>query len=196
MRSYPLFNLYFFLLLAVTSWAQPKSAYSGLNHFLNTDFIQKYEEARTRAERSVQDFQRIQSEFSAQDVESVMTAYNASAERFNEVLYKIKDDLLNRQKRKFIIQFPDDYSQQIESELNRAKEFYSNNYQRELLRVTDGRITGTPFLALLPDIIKYGKLAFQVFQSIRAEIKKYNDSLLEEHLIQPYRFKSWNELVK
>jgi hypothetical protein len=173
---------------------QGKSTYWGLNQFLNTDFISKYEEARNRAERSVTDFKHIQSEFSPDQVTAVMDAYNASAERFNQVLYKIKEDILDKSKRKFIIQYPDDYARQIEGELNRAKEFYANTYQRQIVDVTQGRITGTPFLALLPEIIKYGKLAFQLFQSIKAEMKKYNESMLEEYLIQPYRFHSWNEL--
>jgi hypothetical protein len=165
-----------------------------LNQFLNTEFIHKYEEARNRAEQSVKDFKRIQSEFSQEDISAVMDGYNASAERFNQILFKVKDDLLDKQKRKFIVQFPDDYARQIEGELNRAKEFYANSYQRQLVQVTDGRITGTPFLLLLPEIIKYGKIAFQLFQSIKSEMKKYNDAMLEEYLIQPYRFRSWNEL--
>ena len=182
------------LFIQQDSWAQGKSTYMGLNQFLNTDFITKYDEAKTKAEQSVIDFKRIQGEFSQEDITAVMDAYNASAERFNQILYKIKDDLLDRQKRKFIIQYPDDYARQIEGELSRAKEFYANNYQRKLVEVTDGRITGMPLLILLPEIIKYGKIAFQIFQSIKAEMKKYNEAMLDEYLIQPYRLRSWNEL--
>ena len=182
------------LFIQQDSWAQGKSTYMGLNQFLNTDFITKYDEAKTKAEQSVIDFKRIQGEFSQEDITAVMDAYNASAERFNQILYKIKDDLLDRQKRKFIIQYPDDYARQIEGELSRAKEFYANNYQRKLVEVTDGRITGMPLLVLLPEIIKYGKIAFQIFQSIKAEMKKYNEAMLDEYLVQPYRLRSWNEL--
>jgi hypothetical protein len=175
--------------------AQTKSTvYWGLTQFLNSDFIQKFVEARSRAEQSVIDFKRIQSEFSEEDITAVMDGYNASAERFNQIMYKVKEDLLDKQKRKFIVQFSDDYARQIEGELNRAKDFYADSYQRQLVRVTNGRITGTPLLVLLPEIIKYGKIAFQIFQSIKAEMKKYNDSMLEEYLILPNRFKSWNEL--
>lgn len=187
-------NGFLFLLSTSLCEGQGSSTYMGLNQFLNTEFVQKYEEARNRAEQSVRDFKQIQSEFSQEDVTAVMDGYNTSAERFNQVLYKIKEDLLNKQKRKFIIKYPDDYSRQIEGELNRAKEFYANNYQRQLARVTDGRITGTPLLLLLPEIIKYGKIAFQIFQTIKAEMKKYNEAMMEEYLIQPYRFRSWNEL--
>ncbi|MBK8503366.1 MAG: hypothetical protein IPL46_14790 [Saprospiraceae bacterium] len=183
------------ILTSISIDAQTKNtAYWGLTQFLNSDFIQKFEEARNRAEQSVSDFKRIQSEFSEEDITAVMDGYNASAERFNQIMYKVKDDLLDKQKRKFIIQFADDYARQIEGELNRAKDFYADSYQRQLVRVTDGRITGTPLLVLLPEIIKYGKMAFQIFQQIKAEMKKYNESMLEEFLIIPNRFKSWNEL--
>jgi phosphoenolpyruvate carboxylase len=175
--------------------AQGNSTYWGLTQFLNSEFIQKFDEARNKAEQSVIDFQRIRHEFSDEDIAIVMDAYNASAEKFNQILYKVQEDLLDRQKRKFIIKFPDDYAREIEGELNRAKEFYGNNYQREVVRVTQGRITGTPLLVLLPEIIKYGRLAFELFQTIKKEVKKYNMAMLEEHLIQPYRFRSWNELA-
>ena len=92
----------FFLLSAfipVLAFSQgASSTFMGLNKFLNTEFIQKYEEARNRAEQSVRDFKAIQGEFSEDDINAVMDAYNASAEQFNQVLYKIKDDLLNKQK--------------------------------------------------------------------------------------------------
>ncbi|MEP6795998.1 MAG: hypothetical protein ABJB16_16840 [Saprospiraceae bacterium] len=194
MRCSTFYILSLFLFCSSFSFGQGSSTYWGLNQFLNTEFIKKYDEARKRAEQSVRDFKKIQTGFSQEDITAVMDGYNTSAERFNQILYKVKDDILNRQKRKFIIQYPDDYASQIEGELNAAKEFYANNYQRQLARVTDGRITGTPLLLLLPEIIKYGKIAFQMFQTIKAEMKKYNESMLEQYLIQPYRFKSWNEL--
>ncbi len=189
----------FIAVLAFTTasaFAQPKgsSAYAGLTQFLNTEFIQKFEQSRNKAEQAVRDFNRIKNEFSQEDAQRVMDAYNASAEQFNQVLYNIKNDLLDKKKRKFIIEYPNDYSRQIETDLNTAKAYYENNFQTVIFEVTGGRVSGMPFLALLPEIIKYGKIAFQLFQSIKAEIKKYNDAMLEDHLIQPYRFHSWNEL--
>ncbi len=188
--------LLIFLFAAVASFAQPKgnSTYAGLTQFLNTEFVQKFEQSRNKAEQAVRDFNRIKDEFAPEDVMRVMDAYNASAEQFNQVLYNIKADLLDRQKRKFIIQYPQDYSRQIETDLNVAKDYYQSHFQNVVFEVTGGRVSGMPFLALLPEIIKYGKIAFQIFQNIKAEIKKYNDSILEDHLIQPYRFHSWNEL--
>jgi hypothetical protein len=173
-----------------------KSPFWGLNCFLNSDFIVKFEEARSKAEQSVRDFKQMQASenFSDSDVERVMDAYNASANEFNNVLYKIKDDLLDKKKRKYVIDYPDDYALQIEAELNKSKNFYANTYQKAVTEVTGGRITGMAFLLLVPEIIKYGKLAFDLFQKIKAEVKKYNDSLFQQYLIDSYRFHSWDEL--
>jgi hypothetical protein len=173
-----------------------KSPFWGLNCFLNSDFMTKFEEARTKAEQSVRDFKRLHGEeqFADEDVERVIDAYNSSANTFNEVLYKIKGDLLDKKMRKFVVSSPDDYATLIEAELNKAKTTYANSYQKAVAEVTNGRVTGMAFMLLLPEIIKYGKLAFELFQKIKAEIKKYNDSLFEQYLIEPYRFHSWDEI--
>lgn len=173
-----------------------KSPFWGLNCFLSSDFITKFEEARSRAELSVKDFNKLaqEEEFSDEDIERVMDAYNKSANSFNEVLYKIKDDLLDKKRRKIITESPDAYATLIEAELNKAKGVYANSYQKAVAEVTGGRITGMPFILLLPEIIKYGKLAFEIFQKIKSEVKKYNEKLIDDYLIQPYRFKSWDEV--
>ncbi len=173
-----------------------KSPFWGLNCFLSSDFITKFEEARNKAEQSVRDFNKLsqEEEFSDEDIERVMDAYNKSANRFNEVLYQIKTDLLDKKKRKIITQTPDYYASIIEAELNKAKTVYANSYQKAVSEVTGGRITGVAFIILLPEIIKYGKLAFEIFQKIKTEIKQYNEKLIEDYLIQPYRFKSWDEI--
>ena len=173
-----------------------KSPYWGLNCFLSSDFMTKFEAARSKAEQSVKDFKKMAAteEYSDEDIERVTDAYNKSANRFNEVLYKIKEDILDKKKRKIITQSPGDYATIIEAELDKAKAVYANSYQKAVTEVTGGKITGTPFLLLLPEIIKYGKLAFEIFQKIKTEIKKYNESLMEEYLIEPNRFHSWDEM--
>ncbi len=194
-------KIFVFLLLACSLRAQEvecpgKSPFWGLNCFLSSDFMTKFEAARTKAEQSVRDFKKMSAseEYSDEDIERVMDAYNKSANRFNDVLYKIKSDILDKKKRKIITQSPTDYATLIEAELDKAKQVYANSYQKALTEVTGGKITGTPFLLLLPEIIKYGKLAFEIFQRIKAEIKKYNEGLMDEYLIEPNRFHSWEEL--
>ncbi len=168
--------------------------YFALNMFLNTDFFKQYNEMRTRAETSVKDFKRIQYRYSPEEIKAVQDSYNASAEYFNQVLYNIKGDILNKQKNKFIIQFPADYSKQVEADLYRAKEFYANTYQKELSRVTNGELNGFAMLALLPQIMQYAPMAMDILRKIQDQIKKFNENMLNQYLIQPYHFKTWDEI--
>ena len=174
--------------------AQSSSTYVALNQFLNTDFFREFQTMKQKAEKSVLDFKRIQHKYDDEDIEAVIDAYNSSAEMFNASLYNIKNDLLHKKKRKYIVQFPTDYSKQIETDLYRAKEYYANTYQREVAQVTNGEISGVAILAILPDVIKYTKLAFEIVKKIQSEIKKFNEELLNQYLIEAYRFRMWDEI--
>lgn len=171
-----------------------QSLYSGLNSFLSQDFFDEYDELSTRAEDAVRQFKYVQHKYSPSEIEDVKKAYNASAGYFNSVVLNIKNDLLNKQKRKFMVQFPQDYAKQVEADLYRAREFYESNFQKEIIQVTNGEITGVAFLALLPEIIGYAKTAFAAYTKIKAEMKKFNDNLLQKQLVEPYTFRMWDEI--
>ena len=183
-----------FILMSETSFSQPSGVYFALNQFLNTDFFREYNELRERAERSVRDFKMIQNRYSEEDIQNVADAYNASAESFNRVLENIKIDLLHREKRKYLISYPESYSKQIEADLYRAREFYANTFQKEISRVTQGEITGVALLALLPQLIKFAEAGIGIFKRIQEEIKNFNEQMLNQYLIENNRFRSWDEI--
>ena len=174
--------------------AQPSGVYFALNQFLNTPFFQEYNELRERAERSVRDFKMLQNRYTEEDIQNVADAYNASAENFNRMLINIKDDLLHKEKRKYLISYPASYSKQIEADLYRAREYYANTYQREVSRVTKGEITGISLLSVLPQLIKYAEAGIGVFRRLQEEIKKFNEALLNKYLIENNRFRTWDEI--
>lgn len=190
--------LFFFslsmLFLSVESAAQSKSTFAALNRFLDTKFFEDYLELRNRSEKAVRGFKAIQHQYSEEEVQVIIDSYNASANYFNSTLSNIKQDLLDRSFRKFLVQYPSKYSKQVEADLFHAKEFYANTFQREVATLTNGQITGAGFLALLPQVMKYIKLSFGVFNKIKAEIKKFNNGLLDKYLIEKYRFRSWEEI--
>ncbi len=184
------------LIFSLSGYSQGgvNTPYFALNMFLNTDFFKQYDEMRIRAEKSVKDFKRVHSRYSPEEVQTVKDAYNASAEYFNQVLFNIKGDILNKEKNKFIVQFPADYSKQIEADLYRAKEFYANTYQKEISRVTNGELNGFALLALLPQVMQYAPVAIDVLKKIKDQINKFNENMLNQYLIQPYHFKTWDEI--
>jgi hypothetical protein len=186
--------LFYFGLIGSSIFAQSASTFSALNQFVNTSFFEEYDELKRRAETSVRNFKAIQSRYEPEDVQAVKDAYNASANVFNGVLLNIKNDLLMREKRKFLVGFPEDYSKQVKADLYDAKAYYENTYQREITGVTDGEITGASFLALLPNIIKYAKAAMQIITKVKNELKNFNEGLLDKHLIEKYKFKEWDEI--
>lgn len=180
--------------MSLSTLMSGQSVYSALNAFLSEDFFKEYDVLCERAEDAVRQFKFVQHKYSPSEVEDVKNAYNASANYFNAVVVNIKNDLLNKQKRKFMLQFPEDYAKQVEADLIRAQEFYEANFQKEIVKVTNGEITGVAFLALLPELIGYAKTAFAAYKKIRAEINKFNEDLLTKQLVKPYTFRTWDEI--
>ncbi|AEE49562.1 MAG: hypothetical protein IPO07_29455 [Haliscomenobacter sp.] len=189
-------KLYFGILaLVLCSTALPaQDVYIGLRQFLDTKFMQEYVKSRDESERAVRRFKRTQSRYTEEQVLQVADAYNNSAEQFNQMLYNIKDDLLHKEKRKFLVLFPEDYSKQVECDLYRARDFYSKNFQKALVEVSGDGTETSSFLTLLPTLIEYGKSAFALFTRIKEEIQKYNEALLKKYLIDEYRFRHWDEI--
>lgn len=174
--------------------AQPGSTTQALNQFLNTSFFREYDQLRLKAEESVRDFKRIETNYSDEQKQAVSSAYNASAQYFNTILSNVKRDLLDPNKRKLIGKYPDDYAKQLETDLQKARDFYANTYQKEIAEVTEGQITGSGFIALIMQVLNYTKEAVGVLNQIKAEIKKFNSDLLDTRLITPYSFKSWETI--
>lgn len=168
---------------------------TALQYLQQTDFLKQYEELKNRAESSVRNFKLVQNRYSDDEVQGVIAAYNSSAEYFNAALFNIKQDMLNKNKRKYLVTYPDAYSKQIEADLYRAKEYYANTFQREITQVTDGEITGVALLALLPEVIKYAQFAIQAIKEIRNKLKEMNEQVLDQYLIEPYKFKPWDEIA-
>jgi len=170
---------------------------NSLSELLNTDFFTKYEEIRERAHASVKAFKKLSEEenYSTEDVQIVRDAYTASAEKFNNILIDVKNDLLSKRGRKMLIRFPDAYSSQLENKLDFANEYYEQTFRKEVARVTNGEVLGMGFLELLPVILKGMKIAIQVIKKFEAEVRKYNEAMLQQHLVEKYKFEDWEKLL-
>lgn len=165
-----------------------------LKSLQGTAFFNEYRELRERSHSAVRNFKMIQDRFSKEEVENVIYAYNSSADYFNAALENIKADLLDKDKRRYLIAYPDAYSKQVEADLYRAKEYYANTFQKEVTTLTNGQITGAALIAMLPEVIKYAKLAIELIRQVDSQIKKMNEAMLDQYLIEPYRFQSWDEI--
>jgi hypothetical protein len=181
------------IIVASSSFAQ-SGAVPALQTLQQTPFFNDFKELRDRSQTAVKNFKAIQGRYSKEQVDNVVYAYNSSADYFNAALQNIKADLMQKEKRKYLIAYPDSYSKQVEADLYRAKEYYANTFQKEITELTNGQITGTALLVLLPQIIKYAQMAIEVVKRIDSEIKKMNEAILDQYLVEPYRFKHWDEI--
>lgn len=179
-----------FLTNVVVLFGQPIA----LKKFLDTDFIHEFDSIRTRANKSVTDFKAIQHLYSEEDVNRVADAYDASAGLFNNALYNIKDDILTKDKRKYILKYPEDYSKQMMADLYRAKEFYENDYGNVLYEVTEGKVDNAfPFMAIV-SVFRIAQRSIQIFNQLKDQWSNFNEDLLNTHLIEKHRFKLWEEI--
>lgn len=181
------------ILASTTSWCQSGTVIA-LKSLQETAFFNEFRELRDRSQTAVKNFKAIQGRYSKEEVENVINAYNSSADYFNAALLNIKTDLMNKEKRKYLITYPEAYSKQVDADLYRAKEYYANTFQKEIVQLTNGQITGAAFIAMLPQILKYTQLAIEVIKRVDSEIKKMNETILDQHLVEPYRFKHWDEI--
>jgi len=181
------------LTFSVVTWCQSGTVIA-LRSLQETSFFSEFKELRDRSESAVKNFKTIQARYSKQEVDNVISAYNSSADFFNAALVNIRSDLMHREKRKYLINYPDAYSKQVHADLYRAKEYYANTFQKEVTQLTNGQITGAALIALLPQIMKYTQLAIEVIRKVDSEIKKMNEAILDKYLVEPYRFKHWDEI--
>ena len=173
---------------------QLDATYDAINQFATTAFFKEFFSARESAEKSVLKFKREEvSNYSEEEIQELADAYNESADYFNTVLFNIKRDMLNKDIRKYMTQFPDLYSKQVEYDLVNAKEFFANTFQKKLREIT-GEEDPASLMALLPQLIKYSKTAFQLLQNVKARVRKFNEELIDKYLITPYRFRNWDEI--
>ncbi|MBX2874269.1 MAG: hypothetical protein KTR30_19270 [Saprospiraceae bacterium] len=195
MKTYMLLLIGLCSLSTLTAQFQVDATYDAINQFATTSFFKEFLEAKRSAEKIVTKFKRENlSNYSEEEILLIEDAYNESADYFNTVLFNIKRDMLNKDIRKYMTQFPDLYSKQVEYDLVNAKEFYANTFQKTLREIT-GEEDPASFMALLPQLIKYTKTAFQLLQNVKAKIKKFNEGLIDQYLIAPYRFKKWDEIT-
>jgi hypothetical protein len=176
--------------------AQNSSTVTALGVFLNTPFFDEFQQSRDRAEETVMQF-KAKAELESYEEDSIVMVaelYNASAEMFNRVLYSIKNDMLIKEKRNYLVNYPDSYSKQVEKGLDDARDYYDATFRSKVAQMTEGEITGSAFLTLIPQLIEVCNTAFQMLSTVKAQIRKFNSDLLDVSMIEPYRFRTWDEI--
>ncbi len=193
-----LFHLILLLLLSASAFAQPnKKVGPALSKFLNTEFMLKYRDLRIEAESAAIGVQSRKDQMKTSDIFCLRTAYDQTASRANQILEGIKQDFLNGKKLKTIAEFPEMYSDGLRYKLQDLSDFYAANFQQVLADASveqDEQIVGSAVLLLVVELIGLTKGLTNYFAEIKREARQYTEAHLQENLVQPYRWRYWDEL--
>jgi len=182
-----------FLLLSAIQMSAQNSNYVGLDRLIGSDFFKKFEELKISIKDKVVQIKLEEYKYLDADIENLRNSYNTSAEYYNRILEKIKNDILDKKERKKMKTYPEAYVKDLEIKLESATEYYTNSFHKKYLDITG--YTGSIPSNLINDIIQYAQTAIEMISAYKKEVKKYDEKLLDKYLIQPYKFKTWDEIT-
>ena len=125
-----------------------KSTVRSLNR---SAFIIQFNSLATYIESSARTMKNTADNYNAESMARLEASYNASVQRFNNVLVDLKDDMLDSRKMKSLSTNPNQYAEQYKRRLEEARVGYMNSYARTKAEVqgdesADGIL---PFAALV-----------------------------------------------
>ena len=187
--------LFFFLTNPLVGFTQKREKMDGaLRAFIETPFMQKFKDLRLESENLVLTFKENKQNYSASEINRVKTAYQKTVDKFNAQLLDIKADFMNERKLQYIQDFPEDYTSGLTSDINDLTSFYQSNLQLTIQDVTDANVDGNSLLSLVAELAKLVPGMVTSISELRSSVKKFEDTYLEEKLIVPYKFKTWEEI--
>lgn len=194
--QYAIFQVAAILLLSVSLLsAQPnKKVGPALSKFLNTEFMTKFRDLRIQAESAAISAQSRKDELKPADLMRLRSAYDQTASRANGLIENIKQDFLNQKKLKSIAEFPEMYSDGLRYKLQDLSDFYTANFQQVLADAEVKDVDGSAILLLVVELISLSKGLTDYFAAIRREARQYTEAHLQENLVQPYRWRYWDEV--
>lgn len=189
----PIFIL--FLINPLVGFSQKREKMDGaLRAFIETPFMQKFKDLRLESENLVLTFKENKQNYTAAEINRVKTAYQKTVDKFNAQLLDIKADFMNERKLQYIQDFPEDYTSGLTSDINDLTSFYQSNLQLTIQDVTDATVDGNSLLSLVAELAKLVPGMVTSISELRSSVKKFEDTYLEEKLIGPHKFKSWDEI--
>jgi len=185
----------FLMTHSVVGFTQKREKMDGaLRAFIETPFMQKFKDLRLESENLVLTFKENKQNYSAAQINRVKSAYQKTVDKFNVQLLDIKADFMNERKLQYIQDFPEDYTSSLTSDINDLTSFYQSNLQLTVQDVTDATIDGNSLLTLVAELAKLVPGMVSSISELRSSVKKFEDTYLEEKLMGPYKFKSWDEI--
>lgn len=159
-----------------------------------SDFVEKYDELKTKIEEQVKDFQvnSNSSTIRPEDVLEVKKAYDETVVRFDAVLQEIKKSFTDPQTRQVISTSPERFTRYLESEIEVAFNYYNNNCKRKMDAVMP-KITGAIGLMEFGMLITLGKEVYGIYKQYKENTKKMSGEYFDKNFVKQHQLKRWEE---
>ena len=188
------------LMVCTSAVFAQKNFTSTLDALLDSEFMKQYQEIRTSAMASATAFKNSNQGYSPDQVQRVEEGYNKVADKFNFVLLRLKNDMLSKDKMKYIEKFPDEYQRLLKLDMIELRDFYAVNYQQVLAEVKGDEVDGAVLL-LISDILLSSANVYSLVKNMveyikfnKRRAKKIRTAELEKRLVKPHKFTMWYEL--
>lgn len=202
--------LFLSLILSTTSLSLGQtlnSAEESVYTLMDAGFLDLYKDYRAETEMYVALFKANIDQYSAEDVIRMRASYRRTSEAFEDFIYSIRNDFLDRKTRRRINKDSEGYVTEKLEDLNRTYvEYYLTRFQPTYSGIVEGtneqpvaagvhRVTnpGIPVALIAP----LAQATMQVVEFFDKKGDRDMDTLkeiLEDEWIKPHRFRSWEDI--
>lgn len=159
----------------------------------STDFIKEYKTMRDKIEDEVRRFKNGSSYNTKSEVSEVEKGYSETEKRFNLVLNKIKDDFSDKDGRKYLLKYPDRFTDSFKYKLEKSYDYYLNHCVKQISYITSSEIAAGPFQALLAAIQVTHQL-INIYQNRLLQLEGISSEFIENQLLSNLRLSTWKDL--
>lgn len=186
--------VFFFCLLGYLTNTQAQSGKlnAALRQIEESKFIMSFDSVAIAVETTARVAKK--QPFTKDEQLLLQQTYDDAVVPLNNLLYSMKNDLLDPKKIKLITNDPQVYGDSYQLRLQEAYKKYQNNFLPLKANIeAKHQIDAIP-LPLIIATINGAYEIFKLFKSIKNDLKKLTEQMLKEQLIEPHRLKSWSEL--
>jgi hypothetical protein len=201
---FTIFSLTFGILSALSA-QNPSQSERMVYNLMESGILKTYKDYRSETEKYARLFKARESTYTLEQQIEMQSSYERTAEAFEDFIYSIRNDLLDRKRRRVIKKDAEAYVTQRLGELNTV---YGEYFQKRLQPTYTSIVEGQDAIAsygrriVIPEIpialiAPVTKATLDIINYIdQRNEKDLNDlkALLEKEWVEPNRFRTWEEM--
>ena len=186
------------ILLSVFFISTVKAQSIDLYQFYKSPFLIKFDNTKSRMEKSVTDFKAIAHLYSENEIALIRDSYDAAIDIYNNMLSEIVSCFADRRKYSFARKYPESYAKIVFSDFYKAWILSSEGYLYTRTDLTEGVMPGWRYwiydYSFFQRFLKDIQLAFTGIQEIQYRAMKGDRDVLTCFLLEEYHFRLWDDL--